>query len=974
MNVGKYFIGKKHLLSLIKAPKEQLLRESQLGALYAIASHFTVRDDEAIVAMPTGTGKTAVMMMAPYLLEAKRVLLISSSRLVRSQIAEDFTELRTLKELAVLPADLPPPIVYEIEERVKTKDSWALLKEHDVLVAIPTSVSPAIKEVAKHPKNFFDLILIDEAHHSPASTWEAILQRNPKAKKILFTATPFRNDLKELPGRLIYVYPVKRSYDEGVLTQIRFEPVDANGGDIDVEIARMAESVLKRDRKNGLNHLLMVRTDGQKRSEELLELYRTNTSLKLELIHSGKSYNVVKETVQKLRERKLDGIVCVDMLGEGFDLPYLKIAAIHSPHKSLAITLQFIGRCARSNARDIGNATFIACPAEIQIEGEKLYEEGKVWQEIIPNLADLTIEQEAFNKETFEEFAPLSGRAGELDSSALRRVSPYCHVKVYQTTVSPNLRTPLKFGKRSRVVLRELNQHSKTLVVIVEREHYPRWSWSKDFATSVFELYVVYFDKDAGLLFVHTSSKSETTYANLVEALCKGEAKQLPEQEIDKVLADMEDYEFFNVGLRSRIRSTKSETYRIIAGPDLQDTITPTDGMNFVRGHVFAKAKDKNETISVGFSSGGKVWRNTHLRIPQFIKWCQAVAQRLTGSKNLLTHTAMDQLAGGESFAQVPDDVLTGVWSFETYQKPPRISVRTSAGNVFERELLDCEIKIDRNNSTAEKIAFSVEDHDESFQFIFEPNGSNMYQSTFGAETDILVKRGFADAIPLSDYLNAHPLMFYLPDCSTIVGNTLFKFPTHVRPNLMDSQIEVIDWNAANVDIRAEVQDAKAGLITIHAHLSTLLQNTSDIVYWDDGPREAADFITFKINGNDVEVKLYHCKYSSEDFAGDRKLDCYEVCGQAIKCSWWLMRVKHLLEHIQRRFKGNKGKAKFLKGGLKDIQALLAKRGQLNFKFSVVLVQPGISAGARVNVAEVLAGTNDYVMKHGGALSLMCSA
>ena len=218
--------------------------------------------------------------------------------------------------------------------------------------------------------------------------------------------------------------------------------------------------------------------------------------------------------------------------------------------------------------------------------------------------------------------------------------------------MAPNLRAPLNFGKRSRVVLRELNQHSKTLVVVLEREHYPRWSWSKDFATSVFELFLVYYDKDSGFLFVHTVSKSDTTYAHLVEALCKDAAKQLPEQEIDKVLTDMEDYEFFNIGLRSRIRSTKSETYRIIAGPDVQDSITPTDGMNFVRGHVFAKAKDKNETISVGFSSGGKIWRNTHLRIPQFIKWCQAVALRLGGSKNLLTHTALDQLAGGENLRQ----------------------------------------------------------------------------------------------------------------------------------------------------------------------------------------------------------------------------------------------------------------------------------------------------------------------------------
>ncbi|WP_346763412.1 hypothetical protein [Escherichia sp. E4694] len=37
------------------------------------------------------------------------------------------------------------------------------------------------------------------------------------------------------------------------------------------------------------------------------------------------------------------------MLGEGYDLPNLKIAALHDHHKSLAVTLQFIGRFTRVN-------------------------------------------------------------------------------------------------------------------------------------------------------------------------------------------------------------------------------------------------------------------------------------------------------------------------------------------------------------------------------------------------------------------------------------------------------------------------------------------------------------------------------------------------------------------------------------------------------------------------------------------------
>lgn len=61
------------------------------------------------------------------------------------------------------------------------------------------------------------------------------------------------------------------------------------------------------------------------------------------------------------------------MLGEGFNFPKLKIAAIHSPHKSLEVTLQFIGRFARTNAPNLGVAKFIAIPSEIEIEREKKY-------------------------------------------------------------------------------------------------------------------------------------------------------------------------------------------------------------------------------------------------------------------------------------------------------------------------------------------------------------------------------------------------------------------------------------------------------------------------------------------------------------------------------------------------------------------------------------------------------------------------
>jgi superfamily II DNA or RNA helicase len=66
------------------------LRRAQRGAIFAIGSHFSLSKSNALVSMPTGTGKTAVLMMAPYLLRASRTLIITPSRMVRDQIAEEY--------------------------------------------------------------------------------------------------------------------------------------------------------------------------------------------------------------------------------------------------------------------------------------------------------------------------------------------------------------------------------------------------------------------------------------------------------------------------------------------------------------------------------------------------------------------------------------------------------------------------------------------------------------------------------------------------------------------------------------------------------------------------------------------------------------------------------------------------------------------------------------------------------------------
>ncbi|MFB7121840.1 DEAD/DEAH box helicase family protein [Bacillus tropicus] len=53
---------------------------------------------------------------------------------------------------------------------------------------------------------FFDLIIIDEAHHSTARTWVETTQHFSKAKVVKVTGTPFRTDKEKIAGELVYKY------------------------------------------------------------------------------------------------------------------------------------------------------------------------------------------------------------------------------------------------------------------------------------------------------------------------------------------------------------------------------------------------------------------------------------------------------------------------------------------------------------------------------------------------------------------------------------------------------------------------------------------------------------------------------------------------------------------------------------------------------------------------------------------------
>lgn len=107
-----------------------------------------------------------------------------------------------------------------------------------------------------------------------------------------------------------------------------------------------AIDLLREDIANGFEHIMMARASTIERAKSIFKIYSNEKDLNPVLINSQTKNK--KEVLAAIRNREHKIIVCVDMLGEGFDLPQLKISALHDPHKSINIMLQFTGRFTRT--------------------------------------------------------------------------------------------------------------------------------------------------------------------------------------------------------------------------------------------------------------------------------------------------------------------------------------------------------------------------------------------------------------------------------------------------------------------------------------------------------------------------------------------------------------------------------------------------------------------------------------------------
>jgi len=696
---------------------------------------------------------------------------------------------------------------------------------------------------------------------------------------------------------------------------------------------------------------VMVRTDRRSRAEELARLYRSHTALRLKVVHGGLSNRTVKKILDELGHGALDGVICVNMMGEGFNFPQLKIAAVHTPHKSLEVTLQFIGRFARTNAPNIGEAKFIAVLSEVEIERRRLFDEGAIWQEIIPELSYGRIASEVHIREVLEEFDNPVGTDGDLEDLSLYSLYPRTHVKIYDVQGGVNLRNvDFDPGGTQELCYSNMTEEGDALVLITRDICSPKWSAGDSIVNVAYDLFILYYDPNTHLLFINSSRSVDGTYEALA-ATVSADATPLATGQVGRVVKDITNKRIFNLGMRNIYAANTRESYKIVTASDAQ--IDPADARRYRQGHVFLSGEEAGGRTTIGYSSGAKVWSSANIQIPALIDWCKALGTKIRSVGLLVTNSGLDYLDAGRVVDRIPDHLVYVQWNRSAFDftTPVHIEYLKDDGVVHHCHILDLDLNIDRTQTDQVEIRVIVSG--DGLEVPVKFSLDEFYTAGEQIEHRVTVLRG-NDSMSLIEYLNESNLDFYTGEGSLFSGNELFEPKQDARP-VGNDQLTVWQWNG--VDIQCEVVPASA-LMSVHQKVRAELERgPAGLILYDHGTGEIADYITITEEGDTTVFALYHCKGSQEPVPGARLDDVYEVCCQAQKSVAWasLARFEKRLHHRRN--------VQIVRGTAASLQEVLERAKDRRQRFEIKVVQPGISkAEISVGMTECLGATNGHLI------------
>lgn len=359
------------------------LRTPQVEAYLKIKDYFLENPQgEALVVLPTGTGKSGLISIAPYGVSNGRVLIITPGLVTKESISKTQESIRDNfwinYDIVFSGKDIPVVSEYTndiLQEHLESSN----IVYSNIQKVVGNSDNCLINRV---PKDFFDMIIVDESHHAAADSWQRVLDYFSKAKKLHVTGTPFRGDGQPIPGEKIHETPLSEVMRDKYIKYLKKETLnnhqlfftiaekpnekltvaevlkikDSDWISKSVALSKecskqvIEHSTKKLDELKKLSpnvpHKILAVGCSIKHSEDLRQWY-DDMGYKSILIHSKMNKLDQIERFRKIENHECDVVVSVNMLMEGYDHKYLSILSIFRPYRSLNAFAQVIGRVLR---------------------------------------------------------------------------------------------------------------------------------------------------------------------------------------------------------------------------------------------------------------------------------------------------------------------------------------------------------------------------------------------------------------------------------------------------------------------------------------------------------------------------------------------------------------------------------------------------------------------------------------------------
>ena len=213
----------------------------------------------------------------------------------------------------------------------------------------------------KFDEDYFNTIIIDEAHHCISDSYQRVLNHFHDAKVLGVTATPDRGDMKNLGSvfeNLSYEYTLPKAIKEGYLSPIKAVTIplqvdltgvgvqsgDFKAGDLGTALDPYLEQIAEEMKKYCVDKKTVVFLPLVKTSQKFRDLLNAKGFRAAEVNGESKDRAEILEDFDKDKYN----VLCNSMLlTEGWDCPSVDCIVVLRPTKVRSLYCQMVGRGTR---------------------------------------------------------------------------------------------------------------------------------------------------------------------------------------------------------------------------------------------------------------------------------------------------------------------------------------------------------------------------------------------------------------------------------------------------------------------------------------------------------------------------------------------------------------------------------------------------------------------------------------------------